>query len=113
MQEIARLQIRTAIYSNPLTLLPGSVPLDEHMQRLLDAGAPFAVAYCDLDNFKAYNDVYGYRRGDEVIRFCAEVLTKACIPGRDFLGHIGGDDFIIVFQNPEWEHVCRRGARNI
>ncbi len=107
MQEIARLQIRTAIYSNPLTLLPGSVPLDEHMQRLLDAGAPFAVAYCDLDNFKAYNDVYGYRRGDEVIRFCAEVLTKACIPGRDFLGHIGGDDFIIVFQNPEWEHVCR------
>ena len=107
MREITQTQISAARYANPLTLLPGNVPINEHIDRLLESKTEFCACYCDLDNFKPFNDSYGYRKGDEIIQSTGSILSRACDPERDFIGHIGGDDFIILFQSSEWESRCR------
>jgi diguanylate cyclase (GGDEF)-like protein len=102
VREITNLQITAARYANPLTLLPGNVPVNEHIERLLHAGGAFVACYCDLDHFKPFNDAYGYRRGDDMIQLTSRILTLACDPLRDFIGHIGGDDFIVLLQSADW-----------
>jgi diguanylate cyclase (GGDEF)-like protein len=108
LREFAKIQLTAARHSNPLTLLPGNVPIAEHVDRLLAAGVEFVACYCDIDNFKPYNDIYGYRKGDEMIRMLANALQEVCDPQRDFLGHIGGDDFVLHLQSQDWEERCRR-----
>lgn len=103
MQVIMQLQIAAARYSNPLTLLPGNVPISNHIEQMLANGTRFWAAYCDLDNFKPYNDIYGYDRGDEAILLLSEVLKDCVHGGQDYLGHIGGDDFFILFRSDDWE----------
>nr|WP_255721834.1 GGDEF domain-containing protein [Ectothiorhodospira lacustris] len=107
LRRITALQVRYARYANPLTQLPGSVPVNEHVDRLIELGAPFVVAYCDLDNFKPFNDYYGYARGDQVICALGEILREAQEETEDFLGHVGGDDFILVLTGTEWRRQCR------
>lgn len=106
MREITEMQIVAARYANPLTGLPGNVPIQEHLERLLASGQRFVTAYFDLDQFKPYNDVYGFRRGDDMIRLLAGLLQTAAHPGLDFIGHIGGDDFVILFQSEDWQARC-------
>ncbi|MBY0578168.1 MAG: GGDEF domain-containing protein [Burkholderiales bacterium] len=106
MREITEIQINTARYANPLTLLPGNVPINEHIDMLLENNIPFCACYCDLDNFKPFNDVYGYRKGDDMIQLCGEILAEGCDIERDFIGHIGGDDFIVLFQSQDWQKRC-------
>jgi diguanylate cyclase (GGDEF)-like protein len=106
MREITQMQINAARYANPLTLLPGNVPLNEHIERLLQGEVGFVACYADLDHFKPYNDVYGYRKGDDVLQLTGRILSAHCDPDQDFVGHIGGDDFIILFQNEDWEARC-------
>jgi EAL domain-containing protein (putative c-di-GMP-specific phosphodiesterase class I)/GGDEF domain-containing protein len=106
MREITQMQIHAARYANPLTQLPGNVPINEHIDRLLESGTRFWVCYCDLDHFKPFNDVYGYRRGDDVIQMTGRILSAHCDPDRDFIGHIGGDDFMLLFQSEDWEARC-------
>ena len=108
IREITAMQLEAARYANPLTMLPGNVPIDEHIERLLAARVPFVAAYCDLNHFKAFNDAYGYRRGDDIIKLGARSLRQVCDERRDFLGHIGGDDFIALFQSPDWKARCER-----
>jgi diguanylate cyclase (GGDEF)-like protein len=105
---ITRMQIDAARYANPLTMLPGNVPINEHIDALLDAPLPFVACYFDLDHFKPYNDAYGYQKGDEVIQITGHLLKEICDPDLDFLGHVGGDDFIILFQSPDWEERCQQ-----
>lgn len=112
MRELTRHQIRAARYANPLTMLPGNVPINEHMGRLLERQIDFTACYCDLDHFKPFNDVYGYRKGDDLIQLTAHVLSQICDPRLDFLGHIGGDDFIILFQSQDWEQRCQSMLNN-
>jgi diguanylate cyclase (GGDEF)-like protein len=84
---------------SPLTGLPGSIQFQEEMELRLRRRADFALLYCDLDNFKSYNDKYGFLRGDRVIQMTARALQDTAIQvgGRDaFVGHIGGDDFVVV-----------------
>ena len=107
MREITQMQINAARYANPLTQLPGNVPINEHIDRLLESGARFWVCYVDLDHFKPFNDVYGYRRGDDVIQLTGKLLSEHSDADRDFIGHIGGDDFMILFQSEDWEARCR------
>ncbi|HEX5338186.1 MAG TPA: diguanylate cyclase, partial [Gallionella sp.] len=108
LREITKMQIENARYANPLTLLPGNVPINEHIEQLLQSGQSFAVCYGDLDHFKPFNDVYGYRKGDEAIQFTGRLLGWACDPKHDFIGHIGGDDFIMVMQSADWEKRCNQ-----
>ncbi len=107
MREITEIQVVAARYASPLTLLPGNVPIHEHTDRLLAAGVSFVAAYFDLDNFKPYNDAYGYRKGDDMIKLLARIIVEQCDPNLDFVGHIGGDDFIVLFQSADWELRCR------
>ena len=108
MRAITEMQVVAARYANPLTLLPGNVPIHEHTDRLLAANVEFVAAYCDLDHFKPFNDVYGYRKGDAAIQLLGRILAQECNPGLDFLGHVGGDDFIVLFQSGDWQERCQR-----
>jgi diguanylate cyclase (GGDEF)-like protein len=108
LRKITELQVRSARYANPLTLLPGNVPIYERLDQLLENNESFAVAYCDLDHFKPFNDAYGYSQGDQVIQKLAELLTAAVHPEDDFVGHVGGDDFILIFTSRNWRERCER-----
>ncbi|MBI1889847.1 MAG: GGDEF domain-containing protein [Burkholderiales bacterium] len=107
MREITQMQIIAARYANPLTQLPGNVPINEEIDRRVASDKEFYVCYCDIDHFKPFNDVYGYRRGDDVIRLTGNILAQHCVAGVDFLGHVGGDDFIILFGSTDWEIRCQ------
>jgi len=106
LREITQMQIDAARYANPLTQLPGNVPINEHIEYLLQSGVEFCICYCDLDHFKPFNDVYGYRKGDDMIQLTGRALSEHCDPEHDFIGHIGGDDFLIMFQSEDWERRC-------
>jgi diguanylate cyclase (GGDEF)-like protein len=85
--------------ANPLTGLPGNVSIERELTQRIDDGSAFAFLYSDIDNFKSFNDYYGYARGDEVIKRTARILTSAvaaCGNASDFVGHIGGDDFVVM-----------------
>jgi diguanylate cyclase (GGDEF)-like protein len=112
LRELTQLQIAAARYANPLTMLPGNVPINEHIEELLHAGTPFYACYCDLDNFKPYNDVYSYRHGDEMIQLAGRILSWACDPKLDFIGHIGGDDFILLMQSRDFQARCEQALRS-
>lgn len=92
---------------NPLTGLPGNVSIQAEINRQLQQGAKFALLYIDLDNFKAFNDVYGFARGDKALHLVASVLQEQCHPG-DFIGHIGGDDFVVIHFGADPETLCKR-----
>jgi len=111
MREVTAMQMEAAKYANPLTQLPGNVPINQTIDNMLVAREACVIAYCDLDHFKPFNDVYGYARGDDVIRLTARVLTEACDPEKDFIGHIGGDDFVLVLRSDDWLDRCERALR--
>ncbi|MDP3766383.1 MAG: diguanylate cyclase, partial [Dehalococcoidia bacterium] len=95
--------------ANPLTRLPGNISIQRELERRIAAGGPIAVAYVDLDRFKAFNDHYGFSRGDEVIKLTARVLldaAKAHGTPQDFVGHIGGDDFLLMTSVARSVPVC-------
>ena len=112
---LARVQMalrRTAmdLEANPLTKLPGNVSIQRELERRLASRAPLAVCYLDLNRFKAFNDHYGFQRGDEVIRQTASLMLKVCREAgtpQDFIGHIGGDDFVIITTEERGEAVCQ------
>lgn len=104
---------RTArdLEANPLTRLPGNISILNELSRRLESRALFAVCYADLDKFKAYNDKYGFEHGDEVIRETARILIAAVKQfgnPEDFIGHIGGDDFVIVTTINVADNLCNK-----
>jgi diguanylate cyclase (GGDEF)-like protein len=97
LRQISEHKIQLARYANPLTLLPGNVPINTQIDLLLRQAQPFTIAYIDIDNFKPYNDQYGYSQGDLVIELLAQIILAETDSSADFVGHIGGDDFIVLF----------------
>lgn len=95
---------------SPLTNLPGNVQIQAEMKRRLMKKEFFVMLYFDLDNFKAYNDVYGFANGDEIIKFTAKTIIKN-VHSKDednnFVGHIGGDDFIAIIEDKDYEKICQ------
>lgn len=90
---------KQSIDVNPLTGLPGNLTIQNAVEKYIINKAPFSLLYIDLANFKSFNDKYGFYRGDEVIKFTASILTnitKEYGNITDFVGHVGGDDFIII-----------------
>ena len=107
VRAVTETRIEAARHANPLTFLPGNIPISVHIERLLASGIGFVAGYADLNDFKPFNDHYGYWRGDEVIRTVARLLVAHCNVRVDFVGHVGGDDFIVLFQGNDWEVKCR------
>jgi diguanylate cyclase (GGDEF)-like protein len=97
--------------ANPLTRLPGNVSIMNELDRRLSGKQLFAVCYADLDKFKAYNDTYGFEHGDEVIKETARILIRAMQKygnPDDFIGHIGGDDFVLVTTPQAADKICKK-----
>lgn len=97
--------------SNPLTGLPGNRSIEKNINFCIEnqEKLKFAIVYCDLDNFKPYNDIYGFAKGDEIILFTADLIKKGINNygnPNDFIGHIGGDDFIFITSVDKVEKIC-------
>ena len=95
---------------SPLTGLPGNVQIQAEMKKRLSNKREFAMLYVDLDNFKAYNDTYGFSNGDEIIKYTAKVIQDNVLKDdneRNFVGHIGGDDFIAITENEDYEKISQ------
>ncbi len=95
---------------SPLTKLPGNLPIQSELKRRLLKKQNFSVLYFDLDNFKAYNDTYGFVNGDEIIKETARIILKNVNSDdtvHNFVGHIGGDDFVALVSNENYEEMCQ------
>lgn len=106
--KIRRVEVDTSL--SPLTRLPGNLAIEAELRRRIDGREPFAVLYEDMDNFKAFNDVYGFTHGDEAIALVASTnvdVVRRRGTLRDFVGHIGGDDFIVVTLPDRSEEIAR------
>jgi diguanylate cyclase (GGDEF)-like protein len=94
--------------ANPLTGLPGNVAIEREIERRIAGNGEFVFMYVDIDHFKAFNDYYGYKRGDDAIRLTAEIIVEAVkVAGErdDFVGHVGGDDFVIITTPSSWNAI--------
>jgi len=117
LKQVTELQIKQARHSNPLTQMPGLIPINDCQQQLLENGKRFIVSHFDIDNFKPFNDVYGFSKGDEVILALGQSLKSHSSASVDNVGHIGGDDFIVLWNSEDWrqriEDVVDRFSQNI
>ncbi|WP_404366895.1 GGDEF domain-containing protein [Marinobacter sp.] len=96
LQQITARKIEKARYANPLTLLPGNVPIQQALATRARNDIPFTLMYFDINAFKPLNDLLGYRVGDQVILLLSDLLLEHFCADTDFVGHIGGDDFVVI-----------------
>jgi EAL domain-containing protein (putative c-di-GMP-specific phosphodiesterase class I)/GGDEF domain-containing protein/CBS domain-containing protein len=96
LRKATEIEVDNAKHQNPLSGLPGNRVLEQKLNQCIRGSRAYSIAYIDIDNFKAYNDVYGFENGDIVIKLLAAIL-KNNIPEDHFIGHIGGDDFAVIF----------------
>jgi diguanylate cyclase (GGDEF)-like protein len=111
LRELERLN-KLAFDANPSTGLPGNNSIAEAITQALDNQRNVCVVHADLDHFKAYNDKYGFARGDDVIRFTSDLLKQILMKVRSddvFIGHIGGDDFVMIIPSS----TCHQVANSI
>ena len=107
-------RLERTLDANPLTGLPGNTSILNETQRRIASGKEFAFAYLDVDNFKAFNDTYGYQRGDDALKMTCRILTGAMedyAPRSGFLGHVGGDDFVFIGTPEQIENVSKAVIR--
>lgn len=100
---------------SPLTGLPGNFRISRELETRVTGGGEFAIVHADLDNFKSFNDHYGFMRGDSVIKYSAQVLLEAAEASGDpevFVGHVGGDDFVAVIEPMFVEEFCKSVVTN-
>lgn len=103
LQKSTEIEVDNAKHQNPLSGLPGNLAVEQKLSHCVKCDSKYSVVYIDIDNFKSYNDVYGFENGDLVIKLLATIL-KASIPKEHFIGHIGGDDFAVIIYGHVTEH---------
>jgi GGDEF domain-containing protein len=108
LHHITEQRLREAQQSNPLTLLPGNREIDSEVFRLAALQVPYVICHADIDHFKPFNDQYGYSQGDQVLLHLAGLCRTAAVSGMDFVGHPGGDDFILVMRSTDWNRRITR-----
>jgi diguanylate cyclase (GGDEF)-like protein len=115
LDNMAKHQVEMAKGANPLTGLPGNVIIELEIERRSGSNKPFSVIYADLDNFKVYNDSYGFKNGDNIILLLTKIMSWAAKRHghveEDFVGHIGGDDFVLIVHPDKAERVCKAVTR--
>jgi GGDEF domain-containing protein len=95
--------------ASPLTRLPGSIAIENVLKKRIESGVPLAFCYIDMDNFKSFNDKYGYARGNDVIVATSRIIEKCAVEfgtPDDFVGHVGGDDFILITTPGHFRKTC-------
>lgn len=102
-----QVEIDRAMHSNPLTGLPGNLLIEKEILSRIVGDDPYCITYYDIDNFKAYNDAYGFNNGDKMLVLLADIL-RDCASHNEFIGHIGGDDFIMICDYHEGEKYCNK-----
>ncbi|SES07946.1 bifunctional diguanylate cyclase/phosphodiesterase [Psychrobacillus sp. OK032] len=107
LEKSMQLEIDYAKHLNPLSELPGNLMIEQQLQTCIDADSDMTVLYFDIDNFKPYNDVYGFEKGDKVIMHFAEIIESSCPPD-GFVGHIGGDDFLLITGTAKSKQLCEK-----
>lgn len=105
IEKTIEIEVDNARHSNPLTGLPGNVIIEETLENCISLNKEYCVLYFDIDNFKAYNDVYGFENGDKIIKILAKAISSN-ISQDGFIGHIGGDDFIAIICSWDIEKLC-------
>jgi EAL domain-containing protein (putative c-di-GMP-specific phosphodiesterase class I)/GGDEF domain-containing protein len=108
MRALQNSRVLAARYTNPLTMLPGQVPINEHLERLLVAHVPFTAWFVEIDQMRGLNDGLGFVKGDALIHDVARVLESFCSPGVDFAGHLAGSRFVILMQSEDWSPRASR-----
>jgi diguanylate cyclase (GGDEF)-like protein len=98
LKKTTEMEVSVAKHQNPLTSLPGNLIIEQKLNQIISNDGQYSVAYLDINNFKSYNDVYGFENGDLVLKLLADIL-RSNISEREFIGHIGGDDFVVIFSN--------------
>jgi diguanylate cyclase (GGDEF)-like protein len=111
LQKTTEIEVVNAKYQNPLTGLPGNVVIEHKINQCLTCQKPYCILYFDIDNFKAYNDAYGFENGDSAIKLLAQVLQRY-LPQNQFVGHVGGDDFVVVTQCETAVAYCEQVIEN-
>lgn len=107
LKSITESKLEQARYANPLTGLPGNVVIEKEIDYMLNKQKSFQLAYLDLNHFKPFNDIYGYAKGDLLLKALANCIMLNTNNKNCFVGHIGGDDFIIMFKNNDAKHICQ------
>lgn len=107
LEACTKVEVDTAMHSNPLTGLPGNLLIDQEILYRVLGDAPYCIIYFDIDNFKSYNDAYSFQSGDMMLMLLADTLNKAAVKN-EFIGHIGGDDFIVICDYHEAEKYCEK-----
>ncbi|HEV2272163.1 MAG TPA: bifunctional diguanylate cyclase/phosphodiesterase [Steroidobacteraceae bacterium] len=102
LRQITAQQIQAAMHSNPLTGLPGNLEIQAQLAQWVARRRHFVACHLDLNHFKPYNDEYGYARGDQVLLHVAQVITHSVRRPVDFVGHVGGDDFVFLLRSLDW-----------
>lgn len=106
LQKTTEIEVVNAKHQNPLTGLPGNVIIEQKINRCISSDEKYSILYLDIDNFKAYNDVYGFENGDMIIKLLSSTIIKN-VSTHQFIGHIGGDDFVIIMNNFNIEPLCK------
>lgn len=107
LEKAMEVEVSNAKQLNPLSGLPGNLVIDRKIDECLYGSAPFSALYFDLDNFKAYNDVYGFGKGDMMLKLLTQIILSHT-PSNGFAGHIGGDDFIMILPFHDCKPLCER-----
>jgi GGDEF domain-containing protein len=102
MRSLQSSRVLAARYTNPLTLLPGQVPINEHLERLLAREIPFTACFVEVDQMRGLNDCVGYAKGDALIHAVARLIESECAHGIDFVGHVTGSRFVALMQSEDW-----------
>jgi len=108
MRSLQSSRVLAARYTNPLTLLPGQVPINEHLERLLGGKVPFTAWFVEVDQMRGLNDSEGFAKGDGLIHAAARLLESQCEPGVDFAGHVAGSRFVMLMQSEDWAERAQR-----
>lgn len=104
LQKTMEIDVANAKNLNPLSGLPGNHIIDQELSQCIHVKKRYSIMYIDMDNFKAYNDVYGIENGDKVIKLLADILLRYK-EENDFVGHVGGDDFLYMIEHYNWEEI--------
>lgn len=112
MRSLQTSRVLAARHTNPLSLLPGQVPINEHLERLLARHVAFTAWFIEVDQMRGLNDAGGFAKGDALIHACGRLLEESCEPGVDFAGHVAGGRFVVLAQSEDWRARAKSALDN-